>query len=368
MKRMYLLSVAVFVLFSFTACEENKVRTKKEEIKTVFITTPKAKNEDEKRVFTAQATSNKEIKLSFKVQGNITHLKHKIGDDIKKGELVAKLDSKPYELKVSQINYALSEAKTKLINAKSNYERVKKLYINQNASASDIDNAKASYNAAIAKVENIKKQLDYAKLKLSYTKLYSPISGYISLKFVQENENIDIGTPIVLISDKLIDEVTVQLPENIINKVKKDEKVKVVFNSLGSKSYSAKVYEISKYSSSKSKTYKVVVKLDKPTTKIKSGMSADIYFDLVNNKAKRVFYIPSRSVLKDKKGHFVYIALKDDKYHTIKKRYIKVGKLTSKGYEVLDNINGDELVLKAGMTEVFESMKVKIENRNKLGQ
>ncbi len=156
----------------------------------------------------------------------------------------------------------------------------KKLYVNQNASASDIDNAKASYNAANAKVQNIKKELEYAKLQLSYTKLYAPQDGYISLKYVQENENITIGTPIVLLSDKVVDEVKVQVPESFINKIKKGDSVKVTFNSLDKqRSFSAKISEISKFASRDTKTYQVVVKLKDSSNLIRSGgMSANVFF------------------------------------------------------------------------------------------
>ena len=364
MKKIYLF---IAVLLTFSACENKE--TKKEQtsiVKTVFATKVKPANEDEKRVFAATATSNKKAKLSFKVKGNITHLNVKVGEFINKNQLVAKLDSNPYDIKLSQVKYALNQAKAQLQNHKNSYDRVKKLYVNQNASASDIDKAKAAYEASLANVENINKQLDYAKLQLSYTKLYAPISGYLSQKFLEENENIKAGTPIVFISDKIVDEVSVQIPQNIINKIKKNQSVKVVFNLLENKKFDAKVYEISKYSSSKSKTYQVKVKLAKPVDLIKAGMSAEVYFDFNSNK-NRVFYVPSRSVLKDNKGHFVYLLKKQSSNYSVKKQYVKVGELTSYGYEILTNLTKNSLVLKAGMSQVYEDLEVQIANKKELG-
>ncbi|MGM0518109.1 MAG: efflux RND transporter periplasmic adaptor subunit [Campylobacterota bacterium] len=364
MKKVY---IFVLIILVFAACEKKEIKQEVQSIKTVFATKPQPKDENTKRVFTAIATSNKKSKLSFKVKGNITYLKAEVGDFIEKDMLVAKLDSKPYEIKVSQIEHALSQAKAQLQNYRNSYERVKKLYVNQNASADEIDKAKATYKSALANVENINKQLDYAKLQLSYTKLYAPISGFLSKKFVQENENINAGTPVVFISDKLIDEVTIQIPQNMINQIVKNDKVKVVFDSLANKKFDAKVYEVSKYSFEKSKTYKVKVKLNKKIDLIKAGMSAEVYFDFESKIDATIFYLPSRSVLKDNKGHFVYLLKKQNSNYSVKKQYIKVGNLTSKGYEVLRNLKADDLVLKAGMTEVYEDMSVEITNKKELG-
>ena len=149
MKSSYL-GLVLLVLF-FSACEnENEIKKSSDSIKTVFATKVESKNDNENRVFYATSTTTNQIKSSFKVQGNIKKLDLKIGDEVSKDQLIAKLDSKPYELKVSQVRYALSEAKASLKNAQSNYERVKKLYINQNASTSDIDNAKANLAASKA--------------------------------------------------------------------------------------------------------------------------------------------------------------------------------------------------------------------------
>lgn len=366
----FILVLCVSILFSACTKEDKKIKNVEESLKIVFATLPKLKGETQNRVFNATASSNNQIKLSFKVQGNINYFKYQLGDEVKKGTLIAKLDSKPYELRVSQVNYALSEAKAALQNAKSNYERTKKLYINQNASASDIDNTKASYNAANAKVQNIKKELEYAKLQLSYTKLYAPQDAYISLKYVQENENVATGTPIVLLSDKLVDEVRVQVPESFINKIKKDDSVKVSFDSLDeNRSFSAKISEISKFASKDTKTYQVVVKLKESSNLIKSGMSANVFFKISdkNYLKNNIFLVPSVSVLNDKTGYFVYVLEKEDSFYKVKKRDVEVGKLGKRGYEIFSGLNQNDLILKAGMSEVYENMKVDIGNLKDLG-
>ncbi len=364
--KLVVLFFALIVLFSACSNKENENKDK-EDLKIVFATKPKSKDLDEFRVFDAVAKANEQMKLSFKVQGNLEVFKLDIGDEVRKNQLLASLDKEPYLIQVSQIQYALKEAKASLKYAKSTYERTKKLYINQNASASDIDNAKASYDAAKAKVKNINKQLDYAKLQLSYTKLYAPISGFISSKYVNESENVSAGTPIVLLSDKIVNEVYINMPESIINRLSKEQKVQVSFDSLPSKKFNGFISEISKTASSNEKTYLVIVKLKESSSLIKVGMSAEVSFNF-ENLHKNIFLLPHSSVLNDKKDYFVYVLQKENDIYKIRKNVIKVGQLTSEGYEVLSGIKGSELVLKAGMSEVFEDMSVKIGNIKKLDE
>lgn len=356
----------VVCLFLFTACEKKDEIKKEENKKSVFVTKPLLKDGLEKRVFSGISSSSNESKLSFKVDGNLNYFKVQIGDEIKKDSLIAKLDSKPYELKVSQINYALSEAVAGFENAKNSYERVKKLYINQNASISDMDNAKASFEAFKSKVENIKKELEYAKLQLSYTNLSSPIEGIIASKFVNENENVIAGTPIVLVSDRFVDEVKIQIPESFINKITKDEKVKVFFNSIDL-NLKATISEISKVASSNEKTYLVIAKLDEKSPLVKVGMACEIYFDFENETKTSIFLVPSNSVLNDKNGYFVYVVKKEENKYFIKRKNIEVGILQKEGFEVKKGLDENDLVLKAGMSEVFENMLVFIGNEKELG-
>jgi RND family efflux transporter MFP subunit len=358
----------ILIVLLFTACEKKDEKViVKDTTKSVFVIKPVLKDESLNRVFNASASSNHQLKLSFKVQGNLNYFKAQIGDEVKEGDLIAKLDSKPYELKVSQIDYALSEAGASLQNAKSIYERTKKLYVNQNSSISDIDNSRAAYEATKAKVQNITKELEYAKLQLSYTKLDAPISGYISAKYVNQNENVTAGTPIILISDKVVDEVRVQVPEIFINKIKKDSNVKVVFNSIDSKPFIAKISEISKFALQNEKTYLVIAKLENSSKLIKSGMSADVYFDVKDETILDEYLVPASSVLNDNNGYFVYVVQKQDDKYLIKRKDVKVANLVSEGFEIIEGLDKNDLVLKAGMSEVFENMEVLIGNIKELG-
>ena len=86
------------------------------------------------RSFTGTAKSTQESRLSFKVSGTATSVPAQIGQQLRKGDLIAQLDSANFTLQVEQAQAALVEAQAGERNAQSNYERTKGLYANSNAS------------------------------------------------------------------------------------------------------------------------------------------------------------------------------------------------------------------------------------------
>lgn len=362
MKRIILGAMVISLVF--TGCfNDDKKENKESEtsvLRPVVVIKPIKKNSTRSRSFNAISKADKQIKLSFKVNGSIERFDLNIGDFINKGDIIAKLDAKPYKIQEQQSSYALVEAKANLKNAKSSYDRIKKLYINQNASQSELDSAKANFSAIKAKVSNAKEQLSYSKLQSSYTILTAPKNGFVASVYVQKDENVNVGTPLILLSDKDVLDVTTQVPENFINSISKGDAVNLTFDSIKDETFKAQVSEVAKIASEELKTFQVTVKLKQKDARVKSGMASTIVF-YSNTKISNVLEIPSASVLNDNKGHFVYVAVPlKDNLATIKRKDIEVGKLTSTGYEVLDGLELDDLVLRAGMSQVFENLIVKL--------
>ncbi len=351
----------LFLLISFTSCEDkNKEEVVEVIIRPVITINPRLKNSEINKTFNAISKAHEQINLSFKVKGNINKIDLELGDFVKKGDLLASLDSKPYYIKNKQASFSLQEAKAKLKNAKSSYNRVKKLYINQNSSQSDLDSAQALYYSIKASVSKAQQSLDFTKLQLSYTYLYAPKSGFIAAKYVQKDENVNVGTTLLLLSDENVLDVSAQIPENFINSIKENDEVLLSFDSLKNQTFKARVTEVSKIASIKVKTFEVIVKLLKINKNVKAGMAARITFFL-NEKGSNILEVPSASVLNDKNGYFVYLAIKyKDNLAKIKRVNIEVGKLSSSGFEVLKGLKKDDLVLKAGMSQVFEDMIVEL--------
>lgn len=120
------------------------------------------------------------VEVHARVEGYLESMLFKEGSYIKKGEVLFIIDPKIYRSHVERAKAQLSKAQAIAQKAERDLNRIKPLYEQNAASQLDLDNATAAYESAKAEVTVSKADLTQAELILGYTRVTSPISGYIS--------------------------------------------------------------------------------------------------------------------------------------------------------------------------------------------
>ncbi len=312
------------------------------------------------RTFSGTARSGLESKLSFKVAGNVSRIRIKVGDQVKKGALIAELDARDFQLQMQEAEAGLQQARAQAVNANANYKRVRSLYENNNASRSDLDAARSQYESAEASVRSIDKKLELARSQLSYTRLRAPFTGTVASIPVEENENVNVGAVIATIAADNRPEVKVNVPEEFIYQIQNGQRVDIRFSTISEKMFAGLVNEVS-FVADESSTYPIIIKMESPSEAIRPGMSADITFDFQDSKAKEApkLIVPVKSVGEDPAGNFVFvIEVGEDEVGTVRKRKVSIGDLLPEGFEVKDGLKEGEIVATAGLRSLLDGMKV----------
>ncbi len=313
------------------------------------------------RTYSGITQSAIESKLSFRVPGTIQELAVKLGDRVRAGQLIARLDPTDYELKEQQAQAALERAQAQARNAKANYERIRSLYENNNVSLTELDSARAQFESTKAAVESSQKELELARLQIEYTSLHAPIDGAISLVDVEVNENVTAGAQIVLLSSESKIEVKVLVPEFVISKIFEGRHVTVQFNALPGKTFYATIKEVGVSANGISTTFPVTVSLDNPPPQIRPGMTAEVTFQFATSTRKNCFIVPLVAVGADSAGRFVFILEKTgDELGTVHRRNVSVGDITEDGIEVNEGLSDGDLIVTAGINNILDGMTVKI--------
>jgi RND family efflux transporter MFP subunit len=318
--------------------------------------------------------SSKEAKLSFKVNGNINYLAIKVGDKVRRGQLIARVDATDYQVQVEQANSNLLNAETQiksrqsqLINARATYQRIEKLYENNSVSLSDFEQAKstletaeAGFQAAKAQAGASATQVQSSKNQVSYSQLLAPFSGVITSIAVEENEFVGAGAPVATLNSETQPEIRVGIPEKVIAQIKKGQKVKIHF-AVFNEDYTGVVSEVG-YSTAGGSTYPVIIRIEKPIQAIRPGMAAHVHFNFASGKDKgaKKLFAPIASVGEDNNGNFVYILKPESDYYTVQKQTIKIGALAGNGFELLGGIDEGALVATSGLQSLISGMKVKL--------
>jgi HlyD family secretion protein len=121
-----------------------------------------------------------QVKISAKVSGQILKLGVIEGDRVKKGQFLVQLDQEFYKAEVQQNRSNVKFSHAGYDKAKSDYERVEKLYNSKLASTAELEIAKSTFEQAKAQVEQSEAMLNQSQDNLAKTTMYAPMDGVIS--------------------------------------------------------------------------------------------------------------------------------------------------------------------------------------------
>jgi len=127
------------------------------------------------------------VTVKTRVDGPITQINFKEGQDVKKGELLAEIDPRQYQVAVSQAEATLYRDQSQLTIAQRNFARYQDLFKQGIVSQQDYDAQESTKGQLEGTVRADQAAIDNAKLNLSYTRITSPIDGKVGLR------QVDIG-------------------------------------------------------------------------------------------------------------------------------------------------------------------------------
>ena len=228
------------------------------------------------------------VRISFRVDGQVIELLTDEGKVVKKGDIVARLntdelikerDNAAASLKAAQFDYEL---------AKIDYQRSESLFKEGAISAQKRDQDKTNYDASQARVEQLKASLDLSQTRLEFAELAAPLDGFILVKSGLAGEVVKAGAPIFTAIDLNNIWVTAYINEKDLGRVKLDQQADVVTDTFPSKKYKGRVSFISSQAEFTPKfiqtqeervklVYRIKVKVDNSSLELKPGMPADAY-------------------------------------------------------------------------------------------
>lgn len=312
------------------------------------------------RTFSGTTQAGLESSLSFKVPGTVRNVLVKVGDTVRKGQLIAEIAPRDYELQVQEAEAALEQALAQVRNTKAQYERVQELYANRTVSKKDLDAARATYESADAAVRSVEKRLELAQLQVKYTRLMAPVKGSIAEVSVDVNENVAAGQAIVKLTSGAYPEVKVTIPEVMIAQVQAGITASVTFDALPGKTFEATVTEVGVTPTGFVTTFPVTLRLKEAAPEIRPGMAAEVSFRIETGSTRECILVPPVSVGEDRQGRHVFIVEPGDEgLGVVRRRDVRIGELTSDGLEILEGLLERELVVTAGVTRLTDGQKVK---------
>ena len=315
------------------------------------------------RTFSGTAQTDKIIKLSFRSSGIITDFNIKIGQKVRKGQRLARLDNVQARLNYQSAQSSLNTAESQMNTAKLSLDRTRTLYEKGSTSLSNFESAKNAYNSAKNSYNSSKQSLALQGEQIRFGYLNAPENGIISSVSAEIDENISPGQTIATLNAGTDMEITLGLPESVINGVKQNMIVDVALTSLQNQNFKGKVTEVAPAVDSNTATYPVRVMVTNPTDDIKSGMAANVTFDFGNKKTetKKELVVPANAVGEDSSGRFVFLVEGEGDKAKVKKQLVTLGELTSEGFEIKSGLSAGQRIATAGLQTLLDGQEVKLQ-------
>ena len=301
-------------------------------------------------------------RLSFRVAGTIDRLQVGVGDRVGKGKVLARLDPADFELEVERARASLAQVEALQRQAAAEYDRVRGLYENDNASKSNLDTARANADTAGAQVTAARKALEQAERQLSYTTLRAPESGAVAAVLKEVNEIIGQGETLLRLTSDSTPEVELGVAETMISSLTSGMPVEISVAAIGGQTLPGRVYEVGVATAEDSATYPVTIRFDQGNPGLRSGMAAEVRFRLADRISGNAARVPQVAVGEDRDGNFVFVVERTGEAEgVVRRRQVELGRPSdAQSIEILGGLEVGEVVATAGVRRLTDGTRVKL--------
>jgi RND family efflux transporter MFP subunit len=317
------------------------------------------------RSFPGRAEAGQEVNLSFRVAGPLIELPVEVGDVVRQGDIVARIDPTDYQSVVASLDGQLQSAQAAANRAQADFERIDKTFREDPGATTEmaLDRARQLRDSTAAAVRSTSATVGGARDQLGYTNLSAPFGGEVVETYVENFETVVPKQSILRIVDRTRIEFTISVPENQIVYAPYVTGVRVTFDALPGVEIPAVIKEISKEASQTTRTYPVTLAMDQPEgVDILPGMAGEARMEakLPEDSVRRGIQIPTTALFAEDDTEKSYVWVIDQATNTLERREVQTGDLSEFGILIKSGLEAGEWVIVAGASLLSAGEEVSI--------
>jgi len=367
-----------------------------------------------RRTYFGTSKPVEEVTLSFRVGGPLVELPIEVGRRVSKGDLLARIDPRDYEVQVRKLASSVRElkadlkllkagarieriraleaqlagARAALQEAELQYERARNLREDDSLPKARLDAALAARDGAAARVGEIEQRLaearagarveeieaqeariDEAEAQLAEaqdalgdTRLPAPFDGRVAEKYVENFQAVAAGAPVVRLVDLSRVEVEIGLPGEMVIRRKSFVGVICRFDACPGYTWPGRITEVAPVADPHTQTYSVTVVVEQqPGCELLAGLPASVEITVAQppGAVSSGYAVPAQAVVSERPGSCSVWVI-DERAMTVHRRDVTVGALTDGAVCLTSGVEAGELVVTAGASYLKEGQKVRL--------
>ncbi|MFT5695457.1 MAG: RND family efflux transporter MFP subunit [Myxococcota bacterium] len=309
------------------------------------------------RDFPGEIRAAQQAELAFEGAGKLIELPVLDGQNVEKGQVLARLDPRDFESNRDAQNAKLAEAE-------ADFSRITALFDADVTSQQEYDAAQSRYQVAKADADRAIKNLEEDSV------VSAPFAGTVAKIHVENFQNVQAKQPIMLLQDTSTLDVAVAIPEtgfagNPRGGTAEERNAAlnpVVFvSSVEGRSFPARVKEFSPTADPTSRTYEAVVSFETPDdVTILPGMTASVQVNVLPgaSAAANTIQIPSNAAVADEQGK-AYVWKIDPSSMQVSRSSVELGGLTGESVAVASGLSTGDWIAVSGVHQLREGMRIR---------
>jgi membrane fusion protein (multidrug efflux system) len=270
--------------------------------------------------------ANRQMKIAFKIGGKIKAIHFEEGQMVKKGTLLAGLDT-------TELLARRAKAQENKNKAGRDLRRMEKLYRKASIAKAKYQDSRSLYIAAQAELQIIEDQLKNSRI-------LAPFVGRISKKYAEQGEIVSAGTPLALLTEMDPILVKVAIPDNFIGKLQTGRPAHIRVGSYPNRLFAGVTHYLETSADPLTRTFGMEIRLANPEEKLRPGQIANVEVYLCRQDDG--VFIPLDAVIGFGADPAVFVV----KAHKAERRRIQTGAVIGQAVEVLSGLlAGDQLVV-----------------------
>lgn len=361
------------------------------------------------RTMPGRVQASRRVDLAFRVSGPLIELSAKEGEQVRAGDVLAKIDPRDFQLALDGVKGSLSQARATLEamrrgaraedirsleaqvasararaeEAEAQFNRFKRLYEAKAISQSEFDRYRTAKDVAASslmaaeqelqkarkgardediramesQIKSLQAQESAAAAALADTELKAPFDGMVARRTAENFQFITARQPIVSLQDTSSVEIVVDVPESAINLNPDDLDVWASFSSISGK-FPLKLVEFSSAPDPETQTYRATLAMEVPEgIRLFPGMAAEVSGKIKYGGTGKVYRIPIEALLSDDRGSGVWVVGEDLR---VQWTFVEVAHLGDGHVDIKGSVEAGDRVVTAGVHVIREGQAVRL--------